>query len=43
MNGYNLFRISMGEKDIKDFAIRTIDIPIWFSNCIWMGLLFADI
>jgi hypothetical protein len=39
MTGYNLFRVTIGDKDIKDFAIRTVDVPQWFSNSIWMCLV----
>lgn len=39
MVGYNLFRVSVGEKQVNDFAIRTVDIPIWFCNSIWTILL----
>lgn len=38
MAGYNLFKVSIGEKEGKDFAIKTIDIPTWFANSIWVIL-----
>lgn len=41
MNGYNLFRVSLSEKDVKDFAIRKIDVPLWFGNSLWICLINA--
>ena len=41
MTGYNLFKVTLNEKQIRDLAIRTVDIPLWFSNSIWICLVSA--
>lgn len=41
MTGYNLFRVSTDEKETVDMAIRTIDVPGWFCNALWITLLNA--
>lgn len=39
MTGYNLLRVTCGEKDIRDFAIGVFDSTSWFSNAIWVMLV----
>lgn len=41
MAGYNLFRVTFGEKQSKDYAIRTIDASMWFGKSIWICLIHA--
>lgn len=39
MTGYNLFRVTYGEKDVKDFAIGIVDSPSWFASSLWVMLV----
>lgn len=39
MAGYNLYRVTCGEKDVKDFAIGIVDSPSWLASSLWVMLV----
>lgn len=39
MKGYRLFKITVLDKEAKDYAIRTNDAGLWFSNTVWVCLV----
>lgn len=41
MAGYNLFKITTESKEVTDLAIRSIDLPSWFCNALWISMVNA--
>lgn len=41
MTGYNLFKITTESKEVTDLAIRSIDLPCWFCNALWISMVNA--